>query len=78
MNPLVNTAYLAIRWYIGTDSFDRVSAMVRNLIFADMPGADKKQAVIDAFWAEVEALRKGPAGVLIDGIIFLTRLRFEK
>jgi hypothetical protein len=77
MSALLNTAFAAFRWWLGTSQFDRVSALVRYLIFEDMDGAAKKQAVIDAFWVEIEMLRKGPAGILIDGIIFFTRLKYE-
>jgi hypothetical protein len=77
MNALFNTAFAAFRWWLGTAQFDRVSELVRKLIFSDMPGTQKKELVIEQFWDEVERLRKAPAGILIDGIIFFTRLKYE-
>lgn len=78
MSALISTAFAAFRWWLGTDQFDRVSTLVRTLIVADMDGPAKKDAVVNAFWDEIEELRKGQAGILIDGIIFFTRLKHEK
>jgi hypothetical protein len=79
LTAALNGAYATFRWWLGTDQFDRISTVVRNLIFSDLPGEDKKKIVIDTFWDEVERLKKQwSTGMILDGIIWLTRARFEQ
>ena len=75
----VNAAYAAFRWWLGTEQFDRVSLTVRNLIFSELTGPEKGALVKNTFWDEVERLKKGwSTGLILDGIIWLTRARFER
>ena len=79
LNAALNSAFAAFRWWLGTAQFDRVSEVVRNLIFSDMPNAEKGTLVKDTFWDEVERTKKGWAtGLILDGVIWLTRARFEQ
>lgn len=71
---LLSTAYTLIRFAFGSGFFDRTANLVRNLITADMPGAEKK-ARVKSFW-----LSEGKAfsGIALDLVIAIVRARFEK
>jgi hypothetical protein len=64
----------AVRVLAGSGLFDRAAALIRNLINLDMPGADKKQQVIEFLKRERATL----SGIIIDGIIFAVRLKYEQ
>jgi endonuclease V-like protein UPF0215 family len=63
----------AIRLAVSSGLFDRVSTIVQGLISARMEGEDKKEAVKNYLQQNKIEIR----GVLLDGIIFATRLRYE-
>jgi hypothetical protein len=71
---LITAAYTLIRFAIGSGLFDRASALVRNLIFADIPGDEKKAQVIEFLKREGAAL----SGIAIDLIIAIVRARYEQ
>ena len=77
MRPTIRIIYTLFRIYIGSQHFDRMAQLVKDLIDMDMPGADKKKAFISAFWSELELLRKGDVGILTDLMISIVRWRFE-
>ncbi|NCC26591.1 MAG: hypothetical protein EOM22_00185 [Gammaproteobacteria bacterium] len=70
---LITAAYALIRFAIGSGLFDRASSLVRNLIFADIPGAEKKAQVIEFLKREGAAL----SGIAVDLLIAIVRARFE-
>ena len=75
MNSMWTTIiFNAVRVLAGSGLFDRAAALIRNLINLDMPGADKKQQVIEFLKRERATL----SGIIIDGIIFAVRLRYEQ
>jgi len=68
-------AYTFIRLYIGSGLFDRMSTLVQHLSkAATMPGAEKKQAVIDFLVSEGATL----SGIFLDLVIAIVRARFER
>jgi hypothetical protein len=72
---LIAAAYNAIRAYLGTGVFDRVSQMVRNLIYSSAyTGEQKKELVIAFARGEFETIRTR----VIEAIIAVTLLRFDK
>ena len=70
---LITAAYTLIRFAVGSGLFDRTASLVRNLIFSDIPGAEKKAQVVEFLKREGAAL----SGIAIDLIIAITRARFE-
>lgn len=74
MNPYVAVLiFNALRLAMSSGLFDRVSAVVRGLINAHMDGGDKKEAVRQYLRDNRLELR----GIMLDGVIFVTRLRYE-
>ncbi len=43
----LNAAIAALRWYIGGGVFDRVSDLVRLLMFSDLSGGEKRAKVFE-------------------------------
>ena len=73
-STLITSAFVAIRFAIGSGLFDRVAALVRNLIYSRMPGDDKKKLVEEFVQKEGAAL----SGIALDLVIAIVRARFEK
>jgi len=75
MNSMWTTIiFNAVRVLAGSGLFDRTAILIRDLITIDIPGSDKKQQVIEFLQRERAAI----SGIIIDGIIFAVRLRFEQ
>jgi hypothetical protein len=66
-------AYNAIRMYVGTGLFDRISAEAKNLIFTNMPGQEKMNHLKTFFMREGIIV----SGIIRDLIVSIVRLRFE-
>jgi hypothetical protein len=64
----------AVRVLVGSGIFDRTAILIRDLISVDMPGAEKKQQVIEYLKRERAML----SSIVIDGIIFAVRLKYEQ
>jgi hypothetical protein len=73
MNPTVFFIFNAVRLFVTSGLFDRISSVVRNLIHAKMTNASKKEALKD--WLSANKIEI--SGILLDGIIFATRLKYE-
>jgi hypothetical protein len=43
----LNAAITGLRWYIGSGVFDRVSGLVRLLMFSDLSGGEKRAKVFE-------------------------------
>ena len=73
-SPLILSAFALIRYAVGSGLFDRTASLVRNLIYAQIPGEDKKAAVKEFLRKEGAAL----SGIAIDLVIAIVRARYEK
>ncbi|NCC41401.1 MAG: hypothetical protein EOM21_18640 [Gammaproteobacteria bacterium] len=71
---LITSAFTLIRYGIGSGLFDRAAAMVRNLIFVQIPGEKKKERLVNFLKAEGLAL----SGIAVDLVIAIVRARYEK
>ena len=71
---LIDSAFVLIRYAVGSGLFDRTASLVRNLIYAQIPGDDKKAAVIEFLKKEGAAL----SGIALDLVIAIVRARFEQ
>jgi hypothetical protein len=75
MNSLWTTIiFNTVRVIAGSGLFDRAAILIRDLITIDIPGSEKKQQVIEFLQRERATL----SGIIIDGIIFAVRLRYEQ
>lgn len=72
---LINTLYNALRWYVSTGVFDRLSALVVDLIAIDIPGSQKKNQVIEFAANEFGMVKSEFNEIIIDAIISVTRLK---
>lgn len=72
---LINTLYTALRWYVSTGIFDRLSALVVQLIHVDIPGDEKRNQIIEFLKKEFGLVWGEMSGMTIDAIIAVTRLK---
>ena len=70
---LITAAYALIRLALRPGFFDRAAQLVRDMIDADLPGAEKKARVKSFLLAEGKAF----SGIALDLVIAIVRARFE-
>jgi hypothetical protein len=69
------------RAWVGSGVFDRLENLIFVFIGSDIPGEEKKQAVIDFAVKELDIAKNGLLTtkwkIIIDFVIAITRLRYE-
>lgn len=69
---IIKAAYFAIRTYVGSGIFNRISEHVLELVEVDMPGDDKKKLVRESMRTEYAALKT----IVIDTVIQIVLMNF--
>lgn len=72
---LINAIYAALRWYVSTGLFDRLSALVMQLSAVDIPGHKKREQVIAFAESELHMIWGEANSIVIDAVIAITRLK---
>ena len=71
----LNLAISALRWYIGTGAFDRITGLIRELIETSASGDEKRRYVLDFARHEYNFISDS-ARFSVKAIIELTLLRY--
>ena len=74
-NFLINTVYATLRWYVSTNVFDRLAALVLQLTNVDIPGSEKRAQVIEFAANEFGLIQDEANNIVIDAVIAVTRLK---
>jgi len=75
MNPVIVTIiFNSIRILVSSGLFDSLAVLIKDLITQELTGEQKKEQVKDFLKRRRVELSK----ILLDGVIFAVRLRYEK
>lgn len=69
---IIKAAYVAIRTYVGSGIFNRISELVLDLVNVNMPGDDKKKRVREVMKSEYAALTT----IVVDTVIQIVLMNF--
>jgi cytochrome b len=75
---LLNALYALVRAYVNSGVFDRVAALVEELIDTDIPGSEKRDTVLQFVKDEFGEVWGLMTSIVVDLIIAVTRLKKEK
>ena len=68
---IINSAYFAIRQYVGSGIFDRIQILVFELLNSDISGDDKKKLVRESIKSEYSTIRT----MIVDTVIQIVLMK---
>jgi hypothetical protein len=80
MKLLPTIVYVAVRWASGPENFDQLATLIKELIYSDLPGEEKKKRVQQFVLTELSEFRGSFGmgwGIVLDLIIAVVRVKYE-